>query len=329
MAYELKVLSLGIFTLLVIASTITFILEKKYPDEPAKGTIANLKARTNSWWVMVVIFCVTLALGPLVSVFLFFGISFMALREFVTLAPSSKADHRALFWAFFIITPLQYFLAGIQWYGLFSIFIPVYAFVFLPVRRAMAGDHKDFLSSVARLQWGLLVCVYFISHMPMIVRLPIPGFEGKEGLLLFFLVICVQSSDVFQYVWGKLCGKHPIAPNISPNKTWEGFLGGIGTTVVIGACLSWATPFNWYQAAFMALLVCLAGFFGGLVMSAIKRDLGAKDWGNSIPGHGGFMDRIDSLCFATPLFFHLTGFFFGSGIEPHPPESIQKLLGVF
>ena len=322
MPSELKTLFIGLLVILTIASSTGWILSKRYQSPNAQATIRNLNTRTHSWWVMAGIFCITLWIGPILSIVLFALISFMALREFVTLTPTHRADHRSLFWAFFIITPIQYFLIGIQWYGLFSIFIPVYAFVFLPVRRVLSGDTTDFLASVARLQWGLLVCVYFISHMPMIQHLPIPGYEGKEGLLLFFLVSIIQASDVFQYIWGKLLGKRPIAPSLSPNKTWEGFLGGISTTVLLGIGLSFAVPFNLWQSALMALLLCLAGFAGGLVMSAIKRDLGIKDWGHSIPGHGGFKDRIDSLCFAAPLFFHLTGFFFGTGINPRPPETI-------
>ncbi len=322
MPKELIILLACVVGVLVIASVIGWVLAKRATTDSARATIENLNARTRSWWVMVAVFGVTLALGHWFSVVLFGLISFLALREFVTLTPTRRSDHRALFWTFFIITPLQYLLAGVQWYGMFSIFIPVYAFVLIPIRKALAGETEEFLSSVARIQWGLLVCVYFISHIPMILLLPIPGYEGKQGLLLFFLVFVVQASDVLQYVWGKTLGKRPIVPSLSPNKTWAGFLGGIGTTVAVATALSLVTPFNVWQAAIMAFIICLAGFGGGLVMSAIKRDLGVKDWGQSIPGHGGFLDRIDSLCFAAPLFFHLTGFFFGSGINPRPPEWI-------
>ncbi len=314
MPTELIHVLLALFTTLSFASIIAWLIGRKHQSD----TVTNLKSRIKSWWVMVAVFSVALALGPMANVVLFALISFCALREFVTLTPTSRSDHRVLFWAFFVITPIQYILVAINWYGLSSIFIPVYGFIFLPVRRVLAGDHENFLVNVARLQWGLLVCVYFISHMPLIMQLPVVGFEGKEALLLLFLVICVQASDVLQYVWGKLCGKRPIAPTISPNKTVEGFIGGIGSTTLIGGALSVITPFNFWQGAMMTLVVCLAGFLGGLVMSAIKRDLGAKDWGDAIPGHGGFMDRIDSLCFAAPLYFHLVNFYFTEGIPVGP-----------
>jgi phosphatidate cytidylyltransferase len=256
-----------------------------------------------------------------------FGLSFLALREFITLNESGRSDHGVLFWCFFIITPLHYLLVGIQWYGLFSIFIPVYAFVFIPFRRVLTGDTRGFLAATSRIQWALMICVYSVSHMPMLLALPIRDFEGQNAKLLFFFVMVAQMSDVLQYAWGKTCGRRPVAPSVSPGKTWEGTVGGIATTVALGAGLWWATPFTPAQAALFALMICLAGFFGGLVMSAVKRDLGAKDWGGSIAGHGGILDRIDSLCFAAPLFFHLTGFYFGTGMNPAAPEWIGRLLG--
>jgi len=313
--------------ILVIASLIGAILSRRCRDSPAAPTIANLNARIRSWWVMAAIFGATILLGPIFTTVLFAILSFLAMREFITLNRTDRADHEILFWAFFVILPLHYFLVGIHWYGLFAIFIPVYAFIFIPFRRVLTGETKNFLMSTARIQWSLLICVYAVSHMPMLLALPIAGYEGKNANLLFFFVLTVQLSDVLQYVWGKTCGKHPVSPRVSPHKTWEGTVGGIATTVIISTCLWWATPFNPWQAAAMALLICLAGFFGGLVLSAIKRDLGAKDWGGSIAGHGGFLDRIDSLCFAAPLFFHLTAFFFGTGEGPKPPAWLLEWIG--
>jgi phosphatidate cytidylyltransferase len=217
-------------------------------------------------------------------------------------------DHRALFWAFFILLPAQYILVGMQWYGLFAIFIPVYAFAWIPVRLALAGDTERFLERTAKIQWGLMLCVYSVSYAPMLLTLPIresANFAGKNPLLLIFLVVVVQASDVLQYIWGKLCGKHKIIPKLSPNKTWEGFIGGVLSASLLGMALSGITPFTWWQAGLIALLICLLGFCGGLVMSAIKRDRGVKDFGAIIEGHGGILDRIDSLCFAAPVFFHV------------------------
>ncbi len=152
---------------------------------------------------------------------------------------------------------------------------------------------------------GLMIAVFCVSHVPALLTLEIAGYEGRNLLLIAWLIIVVQLSDVLQYVCGKLAGKRKIAPRLSPSKTVEGFVGGIFLATLIGAALFWITPFAWWQAALMALLLNLLGFFGGLVMSAIKRDRGVKDWGHMIEGHGGMLDRLDSVCFAAPIFFHL------------------------
>jgi len=272
--------------------------------------IANLNARINAWWVMVVVFAVALLVGPIGTTVLFAFMSFLALREFITLTPSKRGDHRALFWSFFILLPIQYILIGRQWYGMFSIFIPVYAFLFIPIRTALAGDTERFLERTAKVQWGLMVCVYFVSYAPALLVLQIPGYERQNAKLLFFFACVVQLSDVLQYVFGKLFGHRPVAATISPNKTLEGFLGGTIAASMVGAGLWWVTPFSPLAAFGMALAITLMGFCGGLTMSAIKRDRGVKDYGELLPGHGGMMDRIDSLCFAAPVFFHLTRFFY-------------------
>jgi phosphatidate cytidylyltransferase len=327
MDHEFILLLGTVVGILVIASIIGAVLAVRVRSEGGRKTVHNLNARIRSWWVMAAVFSAAIWLGHSFTTVLFGGLSFLAMREFITLTKTERADHEVLFWAFFIILPLHYFLVGVQWYGLFTILIPVYAFAFIPFRRVLTGETKNFLSSTARIQWALLVCVYAVSHMPMMLSLPLKNYEGQNAKLLFFFVLTAQLSDVLQYVWGKTCGKRPVAPLVSPHKTWEGTLGGIGTTVLISTSLYWATPFNPWQATLMALMVCLAGFFGGLVLSAIKRDLGAKDWGSSIAGHGGFMDRIDSLCFAAPVFFHLCRFYFGTGSDPLPPEWVLRLMG--
>jgi phosphatidate cytidylyltransferase len=246
---------------------------------------------------------------------LFAFVSLMALREYVSLISTTRADHRTLFWSFFVFTPLQYWFWHRGWYGLAIILIPVYAFLFVPIRLVLAGDTSGFLDRAARIQWGLMVCVYCISYAPALLTLDIPGYHKQNAKLLLFLVIVVQLSDVFQYIWGKLLGKRKIAPTISPNKTWEGFVGGVATSVALGTSLWWMTPFSPLQALLLSLAISLMGFAGGLTMSAIKRDRGVKDFGSTIEGHGGILDRMDSICFSAPLFFHLTRWIF---VSPHP-----------
>lgn len=310
---DLRLLLGGVLVLLVVASLVAALLRRRVTSDEGRATVANLAARIRAWWVMVAVFSAALVLGPIGTVVLYAALSFLALREFITLTPTARGDHSTLFWSFFVLLPLQYVLVAVRWYGLFAILIPVYAFLFVPTRSALAGDTARFLERVAKIQWGLMIAVYCLSHAPALLMLPLPGHEGGGAQLLLFLVLVVQLSDVFQYVWGKLLGRHRIAPHVSPSKTVEGFVGGVATATGIGAALWWATPFTPLQAAGFAFVLCLSGFAGGLVASAIKRDRGVKDFGALLAGHGGILDRVDSLCFAAPLFFHLVRFTFGSG----------------
>jgi phosphatidate cytidylyltransferase len=300
----------GVFGLLVVASTGGRILRGRFMTVSGRATIDNVNARIRAWWWMASLFVLAAATGREVSLVLFGLMSFLALREFVTIAPTGPGDHRGLFWSFFVITPLQYASIWIGWYGLFSILIPVYVSIFLAVRSVLGGDTTRFLERTAVTQWGLMICVYFISHVPALLMLPSSGGPYQNAKLMFFLVLVVQLSDVLQYIWGKTLGRHPVAPSVSPNKTWEGLIGGGVTATLIGGALWWATPFSWIAATAMSAVLVVMGFAGGLIMSAIKRDRGVKDYGALIEGHGGMLDRIDSLCFAAPVFFHLTRYFY-------------------
>lgn len=306
---ELLYLVGGVVAVLLVSTVITRLLVRRNDESPV---LANLRQRVNAWWWMMLVFSLSLALGRGGVFGLYTILSFLALREFITLAPTPRGDHRTLTWVFFLILPLHYLFAWAPWYGMYLIWIPVYAFVFIPIRSALAGDTVRFLERTSRIQWGVLTCVYFLSHLPMLLYLPIKGYEGQNAKLLFFVVLVTQISDVMQYVFGKMFGKHKIAPRVSPSKTREGLLYGGAAATLIGTGLWWATPFPLPVAAAMSALLVMAGFFGGLVMSAVKRSLGAKDWGRGIPGHGGVLDRLDSLLFAGPIFFHITGYYFAT-----------------
>lgn len=296
----------GVAGLLIAATVLGYLLHRRYGREGANPTIENLTSRIKAWWVMVGLIGVAFAFGKAGVIVLFGLVSAAALREFVTLMPTRRGDHMALAVAFFVVLPLQYYLVWIEWYGLFSIFIPVYVFLLLPIVAALRADTTRYMERIAAVQWGVMICIFCVSHVPALVTLDIPGHAGRGLLLIAFLVLVVQMSDVLQYAWGKLAGRHLIAPRLSPSKTVEGTLGGIATATLLGASLWWITPFSPLQAAAMALVITVMGFCGGLVMSAIKRDRGIKDWGWLIAGHGGMLDRIDSVIFAAPVFFHLT-----------------------
>jgi phosphatidate cytidylyltransferase len=299
----------GVAAVLIVASLVGYVLHRRFGTEGPNPTIDNLNSRIKAWWAMVALLGVAFASGRTGVIVLFALASLAALREFITLTPTRRGDHVALAVAFFVVLPLQYYLIWIDWYGLYSIFIPVYVFLLLASIAALRQDTKNFMARVAETQWGLMISVFCLSHVPALLGLKIPGYEGRNLLLIAFLILVVQSSDVLQYVWGKLLGRHTIAPELSPSKTVEGFLGGVASATILGSLLWWVTPFSPWQAGVIALLINLMGFFGGLVMSAIKRDRGVKDWGWMIEGHGGVLDRLDSVIFAAPVFFHMTRYF--------------------
>ena len=303
----------GVLAVLVAATLVGQVLARTVAGAAGRETVANLNARIAAWWLMTGVFTVAVLTGGVGSIVLFGILSFLALREFITLAPTGRGDHMVLFWAFFVVTPAQYLLVAFKLYGLFSIFIPVYAFLGLAIRGVLSGETNRFLERAASIQWALMICVYSLSYAPALIDLELPHFLHQGAKLLLFLVIVVQFSDVAQYTFGKLFGRHRISPRVSPNKTWEGLVGGGLVATALGTGIFWATPFAWWQAGSLALLIVVMGFGGGLVMSAVKRDRGVKDFGALIPGHGGILDRMDSLTFAAPVFFQVTRFLFLGG----------------
>lgn len=302
-----------------------------HQDHPTinPALIKRFVLRLRAWWLMCAMLVFGLLLSKIGTVVLFFLLSFWALREFITMTPTRRGDHQALFLSLVIFTPLQYLLialnsTGLRWhadrpidfYGLYSIMIPVYASLFIPARIAFSGDHKRYLERSAQIQAGLLICVYSLSYAPALLYLDLATSDGNRWVggdaagLLFFFVLISQLSEVLQWTWGHLAGRHIIAKEISSSRTWEGFIGGSLSTGIIGAMLFWATPFKFWEAAMMSIIVAMMGFAGGMTMSAIKRDRGVNDYGSLVLGHAGVLDRIDTLCFSAPVFYHLTRFFF-------------------
>ena len=300
----------GVLSLLVILTVIGSALKRRHNWNISRSTIDNFNAQIAAWWKMCVVLVLSLVLGRIGSLVLFGMLSFLAMREYLTLVPTRRGDHRTLFWSFFVIMPLQYCVLGFHWYVLLAIMIPVLACVFIPTSIAIAGDTAHFLERAAKIQFGLMVCGYCLSHAAALLQLKIPGFEGHPARLLVYLGIVDQMNDLLQYVWGKLIGRHKIAWRVSPEKTWEGSLGGLVSATALGTLLWWATPFTPLESAGMSFIICILGFAGSVVMSAIKRDIGIKDFGAVIERREGILDRIDSLCFAAPIFFHLVRFYF-------------------
>jgi len=291
----------GVLGLLVLASVIVAILSAVRRDKD----YSELRLRVRSWWIMIGIFAGAMLLSPTAAVVFWAFVSFLALKEYLSLIPTRRADRRVLFWAYLAI-PIHYYWVGIAWYGMFVIFIPVYMFLLLPLRMVIIGETEGFLRAAGTLHWGMMTTVFSLSHMAYLLVLdPARNPAGGGAGLLLYLVFLTQFNDVAQYTWGKLFGKHKVIPKVSPKKTWEGLIGGNLTTLLLAVLIApYLTPLNMWQAAGAGLIIGVFGFIGDVTISALKRDIGVKDSGSLIPGHGGVLDRIDSLTYTAPLFFH-------------------------
>ncbi|MEX0610475.1 MAG: phosphatidate cytidylyltransferase, partial [Pirellulales bacterium] len=293
MAVHDWILAMVVVILLTIATFVGLVVQRQPQLGLNSAAIATFNRRVRAWWVICALLAIAFFNAEL-CVALFGLMSFWALREFITLTPTRLGDHRALFWVFFFFTPLQFVLVAFDKYDLYSILIPVYAFLFIPARIALAGDFKRFLERVAKIQSGLLICVYCLSFAPALLYLDLPGANpSANARLLFFFVTMALLSEAFQFLWSQLYGRHVIAPLINAARTWEGLVGGSASAALTGMALYWATPYRevWH-AAFMSMVIAIMGFAGAMTMSAIKRDRGVRDYGTLVEGHGGVLDRI-------------------------------------
>jgi phosphatidate cytidylyltransferase len=291
----------GVFALLVTASLVVWLLGRLKPGI----NLGSVPARVRSWWVMVLVMSVAVLLSRTVALAFFTLVSFLALKEYLSLIPTRRADRSVLFFAYLSI-PLQYVWIYHEWYGMFIIWVPVYLFLFLPMQMVVIGKTEGFLRAAGTLHWGLMMTLFSISHVAYLLVLPAQGNpQGGGAALVFYLVFLTQFNDVAQFLWGKAIGRAKAVPTVSPGKTMGGLLGGLGTTIVLAVVLArHFTPFDLRWALCAGVIIGLGGFIGDVVISALKRDLGVKDSGDLIPGHGGILDRIDSLTYTAPLFFH-------------------------
>jgi len=283
--------------ILVALLLATVLIYKKFPTQ-------ELKERINSWWIIIAFFVIGAMLHTTMAMFFFAFLSYLALKEYFTLIPSRQTDRRMMFYAYLSIIP-QYYFAGIEWYGMFIIWIPVLMFLLLPFRQVLIGETKGFLENTSRVQWGLMMFVFGLSHLAYMITLePIASNSVGGTELVLYLVLLTELNDILQYLWGKSIGKRKIIPKVSPNKTVEGFVGAFITISILAVLFSFLTPFTWVEALIAGMIISGGGFIGDVVISMIKRDIGVKDSGNMLPGHGGILDRVDSLIYTAPLFFH-------------------------
>jgi phosphatidate cytidylyltransferase len=273
---------------------------------------AQFKRDLNGAWVGALLFWLAWISGAVGSTILFGLFSFFCLREFITLQRTGRSDHRALIAAFFVVLPAQYVIVGLRQFDLFTVFIPVYVFLAIPVISALADDPLRFLERNAKIQWGIMVCVYGLSHAPALLLLDFQNYRGRGAFLLFFLVMVVSLAQVAQEVASRQLRRRPVVRRISRSFSKRAFWIGALTGAFSGALLYWVTPFKAGQAFAMAFIASAAGLLGGLVMKALKKDAGILYWGNAhtITGAIGLLDRVAALCFAAPVFFHSVRWYF-------------------
>ena len=303
----------GVYALLIVATLIVAIMRRGKEPE----VHLELWLRVKSWWYMISIFTFAIVINRTLSIVFLGLISFLALKEYLSMIPTRRADRRVLFWAYLAI-PIQYYWVYAGWYGMFIIFIPIWVFLFLPFRMILQGETKGFLRAIGTLNWGLMMTVFSLSHAAYLLVLPetaiptdYPVFDKNGAALLFLLVLLTQFNDVAQYVWGRLIGGPKIIPKVSPGKTWAGFLGGMFSTALLSLALSpFLSPMSLLMAGLAGAIISFSGFIGDVTISAVKRDLGVKDTGSTIPGHGGLLDRVDSLTYTAPVFFHFLRYFY-------------------
>ena len=286
-----------IFSILIVAFIIIKYLQQKN-DKP----YIELFDRTKSWFYMILIFAFTVFLNNIIAMIFFALLSYLALKEYFTLIPTRLTDRRIIFYGYLVII-IQYYLAYIQWYELFIICIPVYLFLLLPFRQILIGDTNGFINNTSKVQWGVMLFVFAISHVAYLLMLPSIDFI-TGAMMVLYLIFLTELNDILQYVCGKSFGKRKIIPKVSPNKTVEGFLGAMFLTTILAVVFSYLTPFTTLEAIGAGLIINIGGFIGDVVVSMVKRDVGVKDASNMITGHGGIIDRVDSLTYTAPLFFH-------------------------
>ena len=308
-----------VFGILVVVSVTAFLLtfreQADAHDEAWHAELKNFRKLLGTSWFMVVVFWMAWAAGDTVATVLFAVIAFFALREFITLSPTRRGDHRSLVLAFFVVLPIQFWLVATEHFDLFTVFIPVYVFLAIPVVSALAGDTQRFLERNAKLQWGIVVCVYGMSHVPALLLLDFRNYAGKGAFLVFFLVFVVQTCMLVQHIVTRRLKRPPSAPQVSKSFNWYSWMLGMSVGSIAGGLLSFITPFKPGQALAMAFVACAAGSMGHLVMKALKRDRGVTAWGQrgiSVTGANGLLDRVDALCFAAPIFFHSARWYFGA-----------------
>jgi phosphatidate cytidylyltransferase len=312
-SHQVGLLFVALFGVLALVTLVTFVRSFGETTPKSQALQDSFVRELRAVWIGAAIFWISWGAGPFVSTLLFGLISFLALREFVTLTHTRRGDHRSLLLAFFVVLPMQYVLVGTRLFNAFTVFIPVYVFFAIPVVSALANDPFRFLERTAKIQWGITVCVYGLSHTPALLLLDLPNWRERGAFLVFYLVIVVATAQLAQELASRRLRRRPVARAISRSFSWRAWLIGTGAAAVVGALLYWTTPFKPLPALAMGAIAGATGTLGQFVMEALKRDAGVRTWSGraSVTGAVGLLDRVAPLCFAAPVFFHSVRWYFG------------------
>lgn len=321
LAPEVRTAIISVVIIFAVANLVPFFIRRWQPG----SDVRKLTHRLRTWWLIVTLIGLALAWSITTMIVLLAFVSFLTLKEFLSMTPTRKADRRVLFYAYLSVI-VQYVVAGNGWYGIFMAFIPVIMFAWLPTRMWLIGKTEGFLRAAGTLHWGLMITVFCISHTAILlvfqaseaprVAPDYPSLIGKTypgpGLLVL-LMLLTQLNSFFHELWGNALGFTKVSPTVSPRKTYGGLIGGVLSTILVAVIVGPAlTLLDTPRALIAGLLIGVAGFAGDLCVSALKRDLKISNFGATLPGHGGVLDRVDSMVFTAPLFFHFIYYSYGS-----------------
>ena len=310
---QVQVLFVVLFGLLLMVTAYAAMHTVREQDAEGEALRERFHRELRAVWVTAVIFWLAWVSGTVGATLLFGIVSFLAFREYITLLKTRASDHRSLLLAFFVVLPMQFILVGSGDFGMFSVFIPVYVFIAIPVVSALAGDPERFLERNAKIQWGIMVCIYGLSHAPALLLLELPRAPAKGAFLLFLLVMVAATAQIAQEVASRRLRRRPVARHIDRSFSYPALGVGVLVGAVVGVVLAWTTlGFKVPQALAMSMIAAASGAFGEFVMRALKKDAGVRHWGNaaSVTGAVGLLDRVAPICFAAPVFFHSVVWYF-------------------
>jgi len=193
---------------------------------------------------------------------------------------------------------------GPGWYGLF-VAVPAFAIALILLIPILRNRARGELQRISLAVVGFVYIGWMFGHLGFIANA-----RDAYGFICY-IIFATGLTDVAAFTFGKIFGRHPLRSEISPNKTWEGALGALGVAMILPWLLRFSFPFfGTWQLILTGLIIGIGGQLGDLSISVIKRDIGTKDMAATIPGHGGILDRIDSLIYAAPLFMHMVKYYY-------------------